>query len=325
MLKKVVSLIVGVACLVSMTGVFAASYTGTSTAYVGDKIEVTSYVTSDEADETVTYLVHRKTKDETANIVSDDIVYIDQYEFATAGEQKTFKYQTATTDIGATLLMGGDVTVDDTVPNAKFRVVDASDANKVYWGAAELPKGDIKAFPLNDLADGNTVTGVKIGETEIGSTDADAETEAVWYVSDSADTLYIAGATYGETATITITVEAVAATAATTLSMTYFDAANAEDTDKDDANEVLPASVVVIGEVKGDAAEFGIVLASSKEGLASATKLPALAKNADGQFAVRVYDDALTSEVYAVVYYKDAAGEYKFADNARMITIPSNQ
>lgn len=309
MLKKVVSLIVGVACLVSMTGVFAASYTGTSTAYVGDKIEVTSYVTGSKG-ETVTYLVH-DAGIETDKIISDNIVYIDQYEF-TGSETNSaiFKYQTATADIGATLLMGGDVTVDDVVPDAAFKVVDTAD--KVYWGAAALPTGAIKAFPLTGLAAGSIVTDVKIG-------DADVET---WYVSDAADkTLYIADAIEGDAATITITVEETAATAATTLSMTYFDAASADALDKDTEEEVLPASVVVIGEVKGNAAEFGIVLASSAEDLATAPKLKALAKNAEGQFAVRVYDDALTSEVYAVAYYKDAAGDYYFADNARKITI----
>lgn len=312
MLKKVVSFIAGVACLVSMTGVFAANCTSTTTTYSGDKIEVTAYVTGN-AGETVTYLVHKAASIDA--VTSDDVVYIDQYKFsADKTEAPIFKYQASDAAIGASFVFGGAADNTGTIPDATHKVVDTE--GNVLWRDNGFPDGDIKKFTLSGVNASSAITAVEIN----GASASD------WFVSDGNEkVLYIAD-NLADVTEITVTMGGVAANAAETIDMTFLSAEEAADGESN-------ASVVVTGKVAGDAAEFGIILGTSSEELKNvvngvatnnAQALKALAKNNDGLFAIRVYDNAnfeADDELYAVAYYKDATGAIVPAGTAYRVSI----
>ncbi len=287
MLKRFVSSLVGVACLVSMTGAFAtASYTGTTTEYdVSGKIRVKSTISGTTGD-TVTYLVHDDDAD-VATLQDGQVVYVDQYEFTgdEANGTYTFNYLTDTTDIGATVLVGGDIEnaiVDDTVG----KVVTVNGV-KEYVADAAGTNGYV-LVPCNVI--GNIVTEVKLGDNVL-----DAEE---WFVA--ADGLYITGLALDGTDVVTFAAAETEAVSVATLDAAFLAAGEMEDQSDDAAGY---ASILAVGQVTGQVDEFGILITVDSEKY----YLPALGKNAAGMYAIRAYNETLTDGTGITVqaYYKN--------------------
>lgn len=282
MLKKVVSLIVGASCLLSMTGAFAAaSYTGTVTEYsASGKIKVTSTVTAEGED--VTYLVYKDSKAES------NIVYIDQKN--NLNGTASFTFVTDSTNVGTKIATNAS-SKEDTVPYA-FVVTDGTN---VLGGLNEVAAEGLVAFDLT--APAGIVSAVSVDGTAFTGN---------WFTSDTATMkkLWIDASAFTgkKSATVTVTLNAVAASTAT-LEKALFIAA---DEVVDAADECTDASILVFGDVDGSVSEFGIIL--------NGTKYQALGKNADGQFAIRFYssdsfDNSTTVQVYGTTAEGDVVSE----------------
>lgn len=287
MLKRLVSSLVGVACLVSMTGAFAATYTGTTTEYdVSGKIRVKSVI-SGTADQTVTYLVHDK--DATVATLQDgQVVYVDQYEFSADGTY-TFNYLTDTTDIDATILLGGDIEgaiVNDTV-GVKVKV----NGEDVYVADAAGSAGYV-LVPCD-------VIGKSVSEVALGG---DALADGAWFAA--ADGLYITGLALNGSDEITFTAGETETADVVTMDAAYLAAAKADASDLE-TDEVATDSILAVGKVAGTVAEFGIAITYN----GTTTYLEALGKNVAGAYAVRVYTNDFTAaeNVTVQAYYKATA------------------
>ncbi|MBR5152411.1 MAG: hypothetical protein IKW60_02665 [Clostridia bacterium] len=287
MLKRFVSSLVGVACLVSMTGAFAANYTGTTTEYdVSGKIRVKSSV-SGVQDEVVTYLVHDA--DATVATLQDNqVVYVDQYEFVETTTY-TFNYLTDSDDITATVLLGGDVTgtKQDTV-GAKV-IVNGADK---YIADVEGSAGYV-LVPYTAV--GDVVTAVTLNSNVLDAKEGD------WFAG--ANGLYITGLKLDGTDVITYSTGETVSASVATLDAAYLSADQAAD-------EQTTASVLAVGKVTGDVAEFGIVINYVDENdEKKSVSLKALGKNEAGNYAVRVYTDDFKGKTGVTVqaYYKTTA------------------
>ena len=338
MLKRVISLIVGATCMVSMTGVFAGSYDSTTTTYSGTtdangkpQIQVTTNVTLD-ANEVVTYLVYRETNSggeevTTSNLTGDDIVYVDQYKNSSSSTAtKAFSYVTVASDIGSPIKTGADVTTPDTevIPDFNFKVVDATD-DTLYWGGNSLPTAEQGLYKFETtLGVDDVVKGVKVGNTDVVN----------WFVSDTgAKTLWIDAdeiAAEASSATITVTLGSAKVSVATR-SVAYYAAGDNDHADASDGTDLANmASVIVVGNVVGNVSEFGIQLADTENGAktteanvsGNVARLEALGKNVSGDYAVRVYtsDNFGKDTIYACAYYKTADGTVVVGD-AKAITL----
>lgn len=344
MLKRVISLIVGATCMVSMTGVFAGSYVSTTTTYSGTtdangkpQIQVTTNVTLG-ANEVVTYLVYRETNSggeevTTSNLTGDDIVYVDQYKNSSSSTaEKAFSYVTLASDIGSPIKTGADVTntlSTEVIPDFSFKVVDAN--NTLYWGGNSLPTAEQGLYKFETtLGVDDVVKGVKVGNTDVVN----------WFVSDTgAKTLWIDAdeiAAAASSATITVTLDS-ADVSVDTKSVAYYAAENNDDSELTFENDATGtstddmASVIVVGNVVGNVSEFGIQLADTENGAktteanvsGNVARLEALGKNVAGDYAVRVYDSGNFGNVdtiYACAYYKTANGTVVVGD-AKAITL----
>ena len=347
MLKRVISLVVGASCLLSMTSAFAAiTYDATRTEYyAANQIKVTSTVSGATGD-TATYLVYDKDLADASEITQgSDIVYVDQYKF-TEGDGGTwsFSYVTDNANIGANVKVGNGATAGvsapATIPGISYpvTVTSGSDTWKAT-GWTDAAENSWVKVPYDNKE--SIITAVTFNGSPL-----DAE---YWFTA--VDALWIGGQTWSKDAnTIVVTTEATVASSATTLSMAYFDGKEATEEggyDAADANTGNDPSVVVVGQVVGDSSNFGIILAKTTEELTAslaainseawdgaspykksdaAVILPSLAKNSEGKFAIRVYDNtafAAESSIYAAVYYKTATG-YEISDNCKTLTIPNN-
>ena len=336
MLKRVISLVVGVACLMSMTSAFAAmTYDATRTEYYADnQIKVTSTVTG-AAGDTATYLVYNKDlADATAITQGSDIIYVDQYKFtgSETGNKWTFSYVTGNANIGSKIKVGNGATsgatAPATIPGIVYPVTVSDGTNtwaeNAYTDAAENSWYRIPFAPAQSI-----VKKVTVGSAELTAEQWFTAVDALW-ISDAV-TLSKDGND------ITVEVEDAALTAKT-ISMAYFASENAS------VDGETGASVVAVGQVTGNCGDFGIIIGESVEAIKncleamnaegsaytganafkpesiSASALPSLGKNSEGKFAIRVYDDGLTGDVYAATYYKGTSG-YALSGNYRTLAI----
>lgn len=333
MLKRVISLVVGVACLMSMTGAFAAmTYDATRTEYYADnQIKVTSTVTGELGD-TATYLVYNKNlADATAITQGSDIIYVDQYKFtgSETGNKWTFSYVTGNANIGSKIKVGNGATAGAsapaTIPGIVYPVT-VTDGTNTWAENAYTDAAENSWYRIPFATAQSIVKKVTVGSTELTVEQWFTAVDALW-ISDAV-TLSKDGNT------ITVEVENAALTAKT-ISMAYFASEEAS------VDGETGASVVAVGQVTGNCADFGIVIgktvgdleeclaamntvgaSTNSDGLiktANASALPSLGKNSEGKFAIRVYDGGLTGDVVVATYYKD--GTYKLSDNYRTLTI----
>ncbi len=339
MFKKVVSIVVAVACLLCMTSAFAAvTYENAKTSYIdNNKIQVTSQIISGAAGDVTTYLVHDK-EVELANITSgNQIVYVDQHTAACADEEYTFVYNTSKGNIGASIAYGGNVATpgDNDVIPGYVRVVDNGNVDNVYYNFTPDRSGEGYAFLKYGEGNGAKVPEGFVAKVESPSNlDAFVTSDGIYILKSALSVLE----TDGLEVKVSIDTEQYAASTDT---LRWF--APNEDAD---VGYTAP-SVVVTGWVKGAGiVEYGVMLSNSLEAYKNlrdsfsstsgkfgtvygAQALPALAKNAEGRFGVRVYSEDFTEsntvdnpdgvpvpqelEVYAMVYGIQKNGENDFA------------
>ncbi|MEE1013697.1 MAG: hypothetical protein U0L92_05240 [Clostridia bacterium] len=331
MLKKAISLIVGAACLVSMTSAFAATYTGTTTTYKSDgTIQVDSTVTGGTTGEVATYLVYSEDLNSASEITDgSDIVYVDQYKFvADDSGSKTFSYQTSSANVGAKIAVGASVTSVSgaTIPGIPVSITEDNSAPTTVTATLPEEEDGWVSVPFNTT--GKTVTALTVNSASITDDKWFVGVNAIWIDGD-----LVTGYTSENGFSIAVTTQSTSADiTASTIGMAYFPA---EDADTNDDGSTAP-SIVVVGDVDGNAEEFGIILAKSEsdaeqtifglseDGTSSnAVKLAALGRNTDGKFAIRVYDEnGFSGALYAVTYYKDNSG-YNAAQTGKWITIPT--
>lgn len=336
MLKRVVSSVVSVACLLSATGAFAATkYEATKTEYYADnQIKVTSTISGANGD-TATYLVYDKSVTEVSGITGTNIVYVDQYKFD--GTEKNgkwqFSYVTANSDIGATIKVGNGATSDTTAPTAipgisypitvtcegvGWETTGTTDADETGW--VKIPFSTTQSLVKSVTLNGNALD------------------ENSWFTG--ADALWI-NATLNTTSN-TVAVEVQEAASDVKMDgMTYI---AGEATGNPDG--YTEPSIVAVATVTGSTDNVGIILTQDTSKIHTfistwngkndisetntADKIgafPALGVNSNGQFAIRIYDaDTFTpgSTWYAVAYIKNGESGVDWnAEKAMKITIPA--
>ncbi len=348
MLKRVISLVVGVACLMSMTSAFAAmTYDATTTEYyANNQIKVTSTVTG-AAGDTATYLVYNKDlADATAITQGSDIIYVDQYKFtgSETGDKWTFSYVTDSANIGSKIKVGNGATsgatAPATIPGITYPVTVKT--SETTWGTyAYTDAAEYSWYKIPFATSQSIVESVEVNGAELSTEKWFTSVDALWLADD-------AGLKKDGKDEITVVVED-AQLSAKTISMAYFDGteeteANGYDAIDDANNEDYQKSVVAVGQVTGNCGDFGIIIGESVEAIKncleamnaegsaytganafkperiSASALPSLGKNSEGKFAIRVYDDGLTGDVYAATYYKGTSG-YALSGNYRTLAI----
>lgn len=282
MLKKLVSLVVSVSCVLAATGVSAATYTGTVSEYAGDKIKVTSYVSA-EAGDVLTYLAYDRDVTNLDNLNSANTVYIDQKTAATTGDT-TFSYTTASTHVNAIVKVGGKKTVSTDIADGKAEGISPSQQISVSLNGGDAVLGAIPAVDdeltsmvpvtVTDL-DGQKVTGVKVN----------GEDETNYY--QNGNVIYLASTYFQNVALVTIEVASAAV-----------EATGVDVIAGGIVKDVEEEAVAAIGKVDANAAEQGFLFATSLEGVAGNTGLysaggnafPALGSGTDGLFAVKLTD-----------------------------------
>ncbi len=328
MLKRVVSLIVGVCCLLTMTGAFAAmTYVGTTTEYVaGDNTKVTVRTTVSGAENDVaTYLVYGDTANaaDTLSENGSNIVYVDQYKF-TGSEvegQYTFEYQTAATNLGADVKLASSVqgqVSDEELELASVAITVVCNG-VTYASVATLPTAENGLHKIAyDEGNSGIISSVKVGETTL--------TDEQWFTG--VDALYIVDTVeVEEGALITITADA-ATVSASTNALTWF-AANTDE--EEDLETNAQESILMVGTVTGNVKEFGMILADTEDAARNLTadhsaKLEAFGKNKDGKFAIRAYNSTSFAGTYfAITYYVDANDVTHYAESGLYIDRNASQ
>ena len=319
MLKRVVSLIVGVCCLLTMTGAFAAmTYTGTTTEYVegtnNEKIQVTSYVTG-AAGDVATYLVYgNEVGEDTLANDGSNIVYVDQYKFASAGTW-TISYQTASTNVGADIKLASTITPEGIpateLPAAAVPVsITVTDGTTTYNTLIAQPTAQYGWYEIPYATTAGIVSAVEVDDVAVAA--------GKWMTGVNA--LYLAGDVVIEDDSVIKITLATGSATASHKSMTWLAADKASDAEGEGLE-----SIVMVGNVTGgNIQEFGVLLASSLEDLdafistlntawtagqttgTNAQKLPALGMGDEGDFGIRVYDElGFSGTYYALTYCYD--------------------
>ncbi len=302
MFKRVISTMVGVACLLSMTGVFAASHVSTTTVYTNtDKIRVQSKVTGN-INEVATYLVTESGVN-VENLTKDQVVYVDQYEFTRDGDEYTFDYVTTAENLGATVLFGDDITEDATDNVGEAITVNGS----TVYVAPFAKEGSYTFIPVASAA-GQTVASITRDGTELDKEE--------WF--SAVGGVYVADVEEEQVYTITMT--STQASECILLDAQYVGAGDMSDPNDeyDDTPSILAAAKVV-----GDYAEYGVVVCKNQDFTGTEGTdifhFKALGKNEKGGFAVRWYTDLFkddTASLYVTAYTK--TGDAYSYDTARI-------
>ncbi len=154
MLKRLVSLVVGVTVACSVVGAFAASISTTTeydTTNPG-KINVTSVVSGVDSSAPVTYLAYKGDKP-VVNITGNDVIYIDQ-----VSENTTISYSTDKENIGATLL--SNAPLQSTIPAGATTIKFDNQVVGTYEGNGE-------GFVTIEYADSALVSGIELGDKDL--------------------------------------------------------------------------------------------------------------------------------------------------------------
>lgn len=347
MLKRVVSSVVSVACLLSATGAFAATnYEATKTVYYADnQIKVTSTISGASGD-TATYLVYDKTVTDVSDITGENIVYVDQYKFtgSEANGKWEFSYVTDNKNIGATIKVGNGVentgNAPTAIPGITYPVTVNCVGETLSWittGTTDADEAGWVKIPFTTTH--SLVKSVKLNGTTLS--------EDKWFTG--ADALWIKAELNNTSNTVEVETQE-AATAVKMNSMGYFEGATTGNPD-----DITDPSIIAVATVSGSAKSVGIILTqetskisdfiaglktdenpwdgstsfsteASTENVDSKIGIfPALGVNSQGQFAIRIYDPgAFTAgdTWYAVAYYLDSDGEVQFNKTYQKIKVP---
>ena len=309
MLKKIVSLAVGTACLFSMVGVSAMTVQ-TTTEYRASDIKVTTTVEDASlSGTTLTYLAHD------GEITSgSNIVYVDQ--IIADATSETFEYVTQYNKIGSTVKVGGRNSAgaalgvdENAIPGVPVYLDEATDPISATFTTAGAEAGLVKV-QVAELT-GFVVKGLA---TEDGVVDAESYfvgNDGIWInntVLKNSEWLRI---DTGSDAAIGMTVA---------LGYSPDDLETTEETDP---------YIIAVGLAKGNVKEYGILFGASADEVAAkgeafdpanpadTNTFRALGKGTDGMYAVQLYnfaDFVNGSDVYAAAYYIDSKDNVVIGD-----------
>lgn len=287
MLKKFISLAVASACLVATMGV-SATTVSTSTAYTGSDITVTTTVNGAGANTAVTYLAYDKGAS-LNDLSGDQIKFVDQK----VGDVLTFTYNADSADVDANVLVGGAIggiggaALTTNKTNAYGVTAVTVDAAAIDFTIVD--KGDeLVLITGANLKNATAVEGLTNDDFFVSN-------EGLWIVKSAL------------TDTIAVTTGAEVETTITAKDFGFM----VDATDGD--------AIIAVGELKGNAEEFGIIFSADKTfanpagydtaAAAGTYAFPALAKGTNDLFAVKVHNfaefvGAEVTTVYATAYTK---------------------
>ena len=311
MLKKFVSLVVGVSLALATIGVAATSPTVETQSVYDASAKVLTVVTTvtDAVDgSTYTYLAYDKDVTTIEDLEAGDIKYVDQKVYNEAnGTNLAFEFETATNNASKLyqdiIKVGGK-----TAEGVAYEAVTDGVGENITGPAVTVNGADATAtfgmYISADVADTDfvsiAITGLSSTVTDVTITKADTSTEKI------SDYIY-SGSSIWMTKADILAAESIAITAETqtiryaTLDMGYIK----EDTAG--GAEAAPA-VIAVGQITGLPRTYGIVFGTS-ESFENAQALTAAGKAEDGKFAIKIRNFnafegfAGAEEIYAKLYY----------------------
>lgn len=321
MLKRVVSIGIGLSMLLSMSA-FAEITSSTTTTYNKTTKDISVSTTIDGANEgdKITYLVHKKSA-ALASLADTDIVYIDQKTAGSGGSVTPFSYKTASTNIGSTILVGGSA-IDApktgvTVPG--YVNVSGSDGTVLAIGTITTDSTTVDSQSLVKVVLDSSLNISKI--STINGKDA---TDSLCFVGD-AKVLWLDKSLLATDSATNIVVELNTASILNILGL------NATKYGNDNVD-----AVSAFGQVVGSPDEYGIVFSTSEIkddaevtalGTDTATDLsdgavvafPSLGKNGEGKFVVQLVDSSLSGKTLHARVYTKTGDTYTFSSSNRSI------
>lgn len=317
MLKRVVSIGIGLSMLLSMSAFAITS--STTTTYKDGKITVTTNVSDLESGSEVTYLAFKNNGNNIANLADADITYIDQATLNSGETSKTFTYVTTDAKIASKVMVGGSAVTtpyNDEIPG----YVTVVDASENVLAAGQITT-DSESFEESSLVKVALDKAVNVS----GITSVNGNVEALCFMGNAKE-MWIAKSdinTDGATKVV-VTINDTPEISNLGLNGTSYDG-------------VVAASA--FGQVIGSPAEFGVAFSLDKS-LLEATSVgvtswgeevvlnennvvafPSLGKNGEGQFVVQLADSNLSGKtLYARIYTKDSEGAYSFSANTYSLT-----
>lgn len=289
--KVASALALTVALLVSSGVVsFAANYTTTTTYLDQNTIEVVSTATGLSEGDMATYVAYNNDGFNEANAV-----YIDQ---ATANgtDDVTFKYQTSSDNVKATVKFGGST--ETSAQDATFEgwtiTVQVDDGEAVEKKVAKKAADYADEYLVREI-EAVVPAGKAINAVKLNGADID-----VWYAKDGSVFVCTPAIVDGDA----IVIETKDAAAKVVLGAVKSEAANtvvafAKATCAENADYGI-----LIG---GDATLADTVAWNEADDYSKAVKLPALGMGDDGVFCVEVEDEAFAQGTYKVAAYAEDA------------------
>lgn len=318
MLKRVVSIGIGLSMLLSMSAFAITS--STTTTYKNGKITVTTNVSGLESGSKVTYLAFKNDGNNIANLADADITYIDQATLNSGETSKTFTYVTTDAKIASKVMVGGSTLTtphNDVIPG----YVTVVNANGNVLAAGQITTDSVSFDSDNSLVKVTLDTAVNVS----GITSVNGSADALCFMGNAKEMWIASSAINKEGATkVVVTINDIPEISNLGLNGTSYD-------------NVVAASA--FGQVIGSPAEFGVAF-SLNETLLSGTSIsvtpwsenvalsednvvafPSLGKNGEGQFVVQLADSDLNGKaLYARIYTKDSDGNYSFSENTYSLT-----
>lgn len=314
MLKRVVSIGIGLSMLFSMSAFAITSSTTTTydtTATDGSvKIAVTTSVTGAAEGDKITYLVHKKDA-VLASLADSEIVYIDQKTAGSDGSVAPFTYKTASTNIGSTILVGGSALtspVSDAMPG--YVIIKNESGDEIAYG---------KIDSASQLVGNDTLVKVTYTSTSIPVIDSISSVSTkgvniddIMFLSAS-DGFFISGSAIDSSAATTITVKT---------GSSIIDTLGANSTTYEELTAISS-----YGKIIGDSSTYGVVFSTDRNAIEtlntaptyiftgdeftadfnSCVAFPALGKGLDGTFVVQLANSGFTpgTTYYTRVYKCD--------------------
>lgn len=332
MLKRVVSIGIGLSMLLSMSA-FAEITSSTTTTYDTTatdgsvKIAVTTSVTGAAEGDKITYLVHKKGV-VLASLDGKDIVYIDQKTAGSGGSVAPFSYKTASTNIGSTILVGGSALtspMSDAMPG--YVIIKNESGTEIAYG---------KIDSASQLVGNDTLVKVTYTSTSIPVIDSISSVSTkgvniddIMFLSAS-DGFFISGSAIDSSAATTITVKT---------GSSIIDTLGANSTTYEELTAISS-----YGKIIGDSSTYGVVFSTNKDGIKAldnntqpnsiftdkseftadfnnCVAFPALGKGLDGTFVVQLADSSFKpGTTYYTRVYKCENDTYSYG-SVKSVTV----
>ena len=313
MLKRVVSIGIGLSMLLSMSA-FAEITSSTTTTYnkTTKDISVSTTINGANDGDKITYLVHKKDA-VLASLEGKDIVYIDQKTAGSGGSVAPFSYKTASTNIGSTILVGGSAINAPkegvTVPG--YVNVSGSDGTVLAIGTITTDSTTVNSQSLVKV-----VLDLSLNISKISKINDNDATDSLCFVGD-ANVLWLDKSLLATDSATNIMVELNDDSILNIIGL------NATKFENDSA-------VSAFGQVVGTPDEYGIVFSTAEindgaevTALGTDTDLsngavvafPSLGKNGEGKFVVQLVDSSLSGKTLHARVYTKTGDTYTFSSS----------